>query len=72
MYEDDDYWPILCPSCGHGFMETVGQIQSRLVSGCPKCSLDFAHRGEQFLLKLSEARKGQHNPWWEVLRDFAR
>jgi len=67
MYDDDDAWPIECPRCGHGFIEAIGHIKSRLVSSCPRCSLDFAHSGEQFLLTLSDARKGLHNPWWEIL-----
>jgi hypothetical protein len=66
-YDEGDCWPIKCPSCGHGFTETIGRIKSRLVSSCPGCSLDFAHSGEEFLLALSEARKGRHNPWWEIL-----
>ena len=66
-YDDDDSWPIRCPSCGHGFIETVGRIKSRLVSSCPKCSLNSVHGGEEFLFALSEAREGRHNPWWEIV-----
>jgi hypothetical protein len=67
MYGDDDSWPVKCPSCGHGFAETIGRIKSRLVSTCPRCSLDFVHSRKQFLFALSEAREGRHNPWWEIL-----
>jgi predicted Zn-ribbon and HTH transcriptional regulator len=67
MYEDHDLWPLKCPTCAHGFTETIGRIKSRLVSSCPKCSSDLAHSGEQFLFALSEAREGRHNPWWEIL-----
>jgi len=67
MYDNDDSWPIKCPRCDHGFTESIGRIKSRLVSSCPMCSLDFAHSREQFLFTLSEARKGRHNPWWEIL-----
>ncbi len=69
MYDDSDSWPIKCPSCGHGFTESIRRVKSRLISSCPKCSLDFAHSGEQFLFALSEARKGRYNPWSEILRD---
>jgi hypothetical protein len=67
MYDDHDLWPIKCPRCTHGFTETIGRIKSRLVSSCPRCTSDIAHSGEQFLFALSEARKGRHNPWWEIL-----
>jgi len=67
MYDDDDSWPVKCPRCDHGFTESIGRVKSRLVSSCPNCSLDFTHSGEQFLFRLSEARKGRHNPWWEML-----
>jgi hypothetical protein len=67
MYDDHDLWPIRCPRCAHGFTETIGRIKSHLVSTCPGCSSDFAHNGGQFLFALSEARKGLHNPWWEIL-----
>jgi hypothetical protein len=67
MSGDDDSWPVKCPSCGHGFTETVGRIKSRLVSSCPRCSIDFVHSRKQFLFELSEAREGRHNPWWEII-----
>jgi hypothetical protein len=67
MYGDDDSWPVKCPSCGHGFTETIGRIKSRFISSCPRCSIDFVHSRKQFLFKLSEARKGRHNPWWEII-----
>jgi hypothetical protein len=67
MYGDDDSWPVKCPSCGHGFTDTIGRIKSRLVSSCPKCSIDFVHSRKQFLFQLSEAREGRHNPWWEII-----
>ena len=67
MYDDHDSWPIKCPRCDHGFAESIGRIKSRLVSSCPMCSLDFAHSEQQFSRTLSEARKGRHNPWWEIL-----
>ena len=62
MYDDDDSWRVVCPSCGHGFTEIIGRIKTRLASRCPKCSSDFAHRREHFLSALSEAREGRHNP----------
>ena len=67
MYGDDESWPVKCPSCGHGFAETIGRIKSRMVSSCPRCSLVFVHSRKQFLFALSEAREGRHNPWWEIL-----
>jgi hypothetical protein len=66
MYGDDS-WPVICPYCGHGFIETIGRIKSRWVSSCPRCSVDFLHNKEQFLFALSEAQKGRHNPWWKIL-----
>jgi hypothetical protein len=68
MYDDDDFWPLKCPSCSHGFTDSIRRIKSRFVSSCPKCSSDFAHEAEQFAFALSEARKGRRNPWWEILR----
>jgi hypothetical protein len=56
MYGDDDSWRVKCPSCGHGFTETIGRIKSRLVFCCPRCSIDFVHSRKQFLFRLSEAR----------------
>jgi hypothetical protein len=70
MYEDDDYWPVKCPSCGHGFTESIRHIKSRRVSDCPRCSLKLAHRRKDFSFLLSEARGGRYNPWWEVLREW--
>ena len=67
MYGDDNSWPVKCPSCGHGFTETIGRIKSRLTSSCPRCSIDFVHSRKQFLFELSEAREDRHNPWWEIL-----
>jgi hypothetical protein len=67
MYDDDDSWPVKCPRCYHGFTESVGAIKSRLASSCPVCSFDFAHCEKQFSVTLSEARRGRHNPWWEIL-----
>ena len=67
MYDDDDSWPVICPSCGEGFIETIGHIKGRLVSNCPRCLLDFVHSRKQFLFALSEAQAGRHNPWWEIV-----
>ena len=67
MYDDHDLWPIKCPKCDHGFTECIGGVKTRLVSTCPMCSLDFAHCAEQFSFTLSEARRGRHNPWWDIL-----
>ena len=41
MYDDGNSWPIKCPSCGHGFTESIEYVKSRLISTCPKCSSNF-------------------------------
>jgi hypothetical protein len=71
MYEDDDVWPIECPHCGHGFTAKIVHLKSGAVMKCVGCSRDIGHSAEQFHLSLFEARKGRHNPWWEMLRSVA-
>jgi hypothetical protein len=72
MYEDEDFWPIRCPHCGHGFTAKIRHLKSGVVSECVSCSNDLGHSTEEFYLALSEARKGRLNPWWDMLRRMAR
>ena len=67
MYEDEDVWPVRCPCCGHGVTAKIGHLKFGFMARCVACSHDLGHSTEEFLVALSEARKGKHNPWWEML-----
>jgi hypothetical protein len=71
MYEDEDVWPIRCPLCGHGFTAKIGHLKFGYMTKCAACSHDLGHSTEEFHVALSEARKGKHNPWWEMLRSIS-
>jgi hypothetical protein len=71
MYEDEDVWPVRCPYCGYGFTAKIRHLKFDFISKCPACSRDLGHSTEQFHVALSEARRGKHNPWWEMLRSLS-
>jgi hypothetical protein len=71
MYEDEDPWPIKCPSCGHEFIQKIGWMKTAVSYRCPGpdgCGIIIRHPTEQFILALSEARHGKLNPWGNMLR----
>jgi hypothetical protein len=71
MYEDEDLWPIKCPSCGHEFTEKIGWLKTATVyrcSGAGGCNVTLRHPTEQFLLALAEARDRKLDPWGDMLR----
>ena len=72
IYEDEDVWPIRCARCGHGFTAKIAQLKFGLITKCVACSHDLGDSTEEFLVALSEARKGKHNPWWEMLRSISQ
>jgi len=71
MYEDEDVWPVRCSRCAHGFTAKIGHLKFGFRTKCDACSHDLGHSTEEFLVALSEARKGKYNPWWEMLRSTA-
>jgi hypothetical protein len=72
IYKDEDVWPVRCARCDHGFTAKIGQLKFGLITKCVGCSHDLGYSTEEFLVALSEARKGKHNPWWEMLRSISQ
>jgi hypothetical protein len=67
MYEDHELFPFKCSRCLNEFEEQIGRVKTEGAFRCPECGL--LHYGrEEFLLYLSEARKGTLDPYGEMLR----
>jgi len=71
MYEDQDFWPIKCPSCGNEFTKQIGWLKSASTYRCDGgagCEINLRHPAEEFLLALAQARNGKLDPWGNMLR----
>jgi hypothetical protein len=71
VYEDEDFWPIRCPHCGHGFTAKIRHLKSGGVAKCVGCCNELGHSTWEFHLALAEVRKGKLNPWWDILTRIA-
>jgi hypothetical protein len=70
MYEDQDLWPIKCPSCGEEFFKQVGWLKTHTAIRCPGegCATTIHTSAEEFGLALAEAKKGRFDPFRGMLR----
>jgi hypothetical protein len=70
MYEDKDLWPIKCIGCGEEFFKEIGWLKTNTSIRCPGrgCPQTMEASTEEFGLALAKARKGELDPFWNMVR----
>ena len=68
MWEDENLWPIKCPFCKNEFTQQIGSMKVADEFRCSECGTKITHSKEEFFLALAEAKKGNHDPWSEMLQ----
>jgi hypothetical protein len=66
MLDDDDEWPIRCPSCGHRILKKIGWLKDNAQLRCTAegCSANLWYLNDTFRRELDQARR--------AIRDFSR
>ena len=68
IYEAKNFWPFKCPNCLYEFAEEIGRINAGTKVICPECHTWLTDHDKQFIVKLTEARNGQFDPWRHMVR----
>lgn len=54
MVDDDEAFPITCPSCGNHFQESVGRMRAQTRVRCPECAINLCYYPEDLARALEE------------------
>ena len=62
MFDDDDNWPMKCPSCGFKLLKKVGWLKANTTFVCSGCPTRLHYNAEALMVVLDRAN--------EMARDF--